>query len=53
MDEGMIDITAPEVVEVCVKQDRKVVWINIDGVCKLRICQIKHLILSDEEKVNG
>jgi hypothetical protein len=35
-----LDISSPEKVEVLVRADRKVLWINVDGVCRLRICQI-------------
>jgi hypothetical protein len=45
--ELMIDITAPAVVEVSVRNDGKVVWINIDGICRLRACQIETLIIED------
>lgn len=44
----MIDITAPEVVEILIKHDSKVIWINIDGVCMLRACRIKYLEINDE-----
>lgn len=33
----MIDITNPEEVEVVLRQDRRVLWVNIDGVCRLRV----------------
>jgi hypothetical protein len=39
-----LDIEGPEFVEVTVKQDRGVLWINIDGRCAVRICQIKKLV---------
>lgn len=41
-----IDITAPEnEVEVLIKDDGRL-WVNVDGICRLRICQIKEGILS-------
>jgi hypothetical protein len=41
-DAKMLDIENPtEVVEITVKNNGTVVWINVDGVCLLRICQIK------------
>lgn len=36
----MLDITAPKIVEVLVRVDEKVLWVNVDGVCVLRVCQI-------------
>lgn len=45
---NMTDVTAPEVVEVVVRSDSKVLWVNVDGVCLFRACQIKQLIIEDE-----
>lgn len=36
----MIDITAPEL-EVEIMYRNGVLWINVDGICRLRVCQIK------------
>jgi hypothetical protein len=44
----MLDITAPTLVEVQVRRDGRVLWVNVDGACKLRICQIGELVLVDE-----
>lgn len=38
-----LDITAPRLVEVVVRQDHKSLWVNVDGVCRLRICQIDNI----------
>lgn len=36
-----LDITAPaHGVEVQIRLDGKVLWVNVDGVLRLRICQI-------------
>lgn len=43
--EQMVDITAPKTVEIQVRQDGKVVWVNVDGNCKLRCCRINELKL--------
>jgi len=43
-----LDITGTEGVEVKIRHDGKVLWINtIEGGCVLRICQIKELVLED------
>jgi hypothetical protein len=47
----MIDITAPSDVEVKIRGDGKVVWVNIDGICKLRACRIGKLELVDERQI--
>jgi hypothetical protein len=48
-DIKQLDITAPaEIVEVQIREDKKVIWVNVDGVCCLRICQIPKLkVLTD------
>jgi len=44
----MTDITAPEVIEICISSDSKRVWINgVDG-CIFRAYRIKKLILTDD-----
>ena len=42
------DITAPKDVEVSIRFGGKVLWINVDGKCELRICQIGNLVLDDK-----
>lgn len=43
---GFVDITAPDHgVEIQVREDRKVIWVSVDGVTVLRICQIPALSL--------
>ena len=39
----MIDIIAPEVVEIQYDLKRGIVWINVDGICEFRACRIKVL----------
>lgn len=49
--DSMIDITGAEIVEVQVRSDGKVLWVNIDGICRLRVNQINHLkILKEKDK---
>lgn len=43
----MQDITAPEFVEIAIRDDGAVIWINVDGVTALRACRIKNLVLTD------
>ena len=44
------DVTAPQHVEIKVRADGQVVWVNINGVCALRACQIQELVINDESK---
>lgn len=49
----MMDITEPDIVEITVSDDgpnARRVWINIDGVCRLRACRIKKLVLPTREE---
>lgn len=45
---AMLDMTAPTIVEVHIRADREVVWINVDGKCLLRCCRIKELVIVDD-----
>lgn len=50
-DMSQMDITAPEVgVDIQIKEDKSVIWISVDGVCVLRICQIPTLYLNGLEQ---
>jgi hypothetical protein len=46
----MLDITNPPRVEIVVRADGKTIWVNVDGIYTLRICQIKYLIIEDQRK---
>ena len=41
-----LDITKPEMVEVSLREDGKVLWVNVDGRCVLRVCQITYASVS-------
>jgi hypothetical protein len=43
----MKDITGAKAVQVQIRADRRVLWINVDGLCALRICQIDQLEIED------
>jgi rubredoxin len=47
-DGQMLDITAPTVVEVEVHSNGSVVWVNVDGVCAVRLCRIATLTINDK-----
>ncbi len=46
----MTDVTAPDGVEIMIRHDGKVIWVNIDGKCLLRACRIKNLTLDDQRQ---
>lgn len=49
----MLDVTAPEHVQVQIRGDGKVVWVNIDGACAFRACRIGEFELTDGRKQVG
>lgn len=53
MNDKMVDITGAECVEIDIRHDGKVIWINKDGMCVLRICQIENLEIVDDRKLKG
>jgi hypothetical protein len=49
--EHSLDITEPcHGVDVQIRADGKVLWVNVDGVCVLRICRITNLKLRGKQK---
>jgi hypothetical protein len=49
----MVDISRPYEVEVHISQDAKTLWVNVDGVCRLRAGRIETLVLlNDSTGVN-
>lgn len=47
----MIDVTGPEHLEIVIREDGVIVWINIDGMCAFRACRIKELVVTDNRLV--
>jgi len=47
------DITGSEVVEVSIRDDGKVLWVNSEKGCVLRICRIKQFVLDDRRMPAG
>lgn len=45
--QGHTDITS-DIVEIRIRNDSAVMWVNTEYGCVLRICQIKQLVLEDE-----
>jgi hypothetical protein len=47
-EKTMQDLTGVEAVEVMVRDDGQVIWINVDGRCVLRVSKIEYLEVNDE-----
>jgi len=45
--EAQTDITEPQSVEIQIRDDGKVIWVNVDGICVLRACRITNLQVMD------
>ena len=45
-----LDITAPACVDIQIKENGRVIWVNVNGVCILRICRIPCLEVQDNRK---
>lgn len=43
LTDAMLDISRATHVQVEVREDKKVLWINVNGVCVLRVCAIENL----------
>jgi hypothetical protein len=47
---AQIDVTGAEHVDVAVSDDKTVMWVNVNGVCVLRVCRIRNLLLPGGEQ---
>ena len=43
--DGLTDVTAPELVEIIVTEDKSRIWINVDGKCVFRAYRMRDLII--------
>jgi len=43
--ESMLDVSQPMIVGIQISDDRRTVWVNVDGKCCFRASRIKNLIL--------
>lgn len=51
-DGQMLDITAPKLVQVQVSNNGRL-WVNVDGVCRLRVCKAGDIEVADNYKKKG
>lgn len=48
--ERSLDITGAETVEISIRSDGKVLWVNVDGTLALRVCRITSPIIIEDER---
>lgn len=48
----MVDVTEPVSVDVAIREDGQVVWINVNGICVLRACRAQRINILDDRKRN-
>lgn len=50
-DGGMLDITGAKDIEIQINcaGNGKVIWINIDGICCVRVCRVKRNIIIEDQ----
>ncbi len=46
----MLDITGAESVEIKIREDGKVIWVNTEEGCVCRICKIDNLVIINERR---
>jgi hypothetical protein len=49
----MMDLTAPGKLEVTIRRDGKVIWINSKAGCLFRACQCESILLYDQRNPFG
>ena len=45
-----IDVSGAEYCQIQIREDGKVVWINVNGICVCRVCRIEELRIIDDKK---
>lgn len=49
----MIDVPGAELVEIGVRSDGKVVWVKVDGRCRLRVIEVEAIEIVDAREARG
>lgn len=47
----MVDVVKPQLVEIMISQTGEEVWVNIDGICRLRAKQCKHVVVFECNRI--
>lgn len=50
ISDQMVDITKPQIVEIQISNNG-VIWVNVDGICRLRCCRIEKLVIDDQRVI--
>jgi len=50
VDDQMVDVNAPIEVEVAISVNGKTLWVNVDGICRLRCCQMKPKVIRFDDR---
>lgn len=45
-----LDLMGARSVDITIRADGKTVWVNVDGVCRFRVCRIEQLALYDQRE---
>jgi hypothetical protein len=45
-----VDLIEPEVVQIVIRDDGKVIWVNADGICMFRACRVGTILVEDQRK---
>lgn len=49
-DRDLVDISGPKIVSIRVREDRRVVWVNVNGKCLLRCCNVGEVEITGAKK---
>jgi hypothetical protein len=49
-DGDMLDVTAPEWVQIEISHDGKVVWVHVNGITLFRACRIQHTVEVEDKR---
>jgi hypothetical protein len=52
MSVNQYDATEPKLVQIIIREDAKTIWVNVDGVCRLRASMIEEVRLEDQRETN-
>ena len=47
---SFLDIAQPKIVQIEINPSGSILWVNIDGLCMLRVCVIERLDVIDNRK---
>jgi len=48
-----VDVVGPKIVQIMLRDDKKVLWVNVDGVCLFRACRIEKVTFEGPKPDEG